>query len=294
MKLSKALPAIVLIAAIVVPGQGVARPASSKTAIPALAGTTVIVGSESAWTRVRVPRAFHWDDVISATISGDGRGLGFVLVKEVNGAIPKSPKAIDGIRFGDCFEEACAMRSPIEEAGIGAAGRGDVWPAGIYRLYLIADGAPVRVTMEFPQLDGKTTIAPRIPANAVVQSLTPRVPTTPLFYSAGDLAPFKGQGFLWFSQTLEVPGSGTAAYDWCIYHDEAPPVQATAYLPADCPGGWHNGYRPTVREYDDPGEDWLGYEVAVYMHRLPAAVGAWYSTTSPVKVGGVAAIWLKF
>lgn len=287
MKVSKSLAALALLGAAALPS---AVPAASAGALPVLAGKTTVIGSRSAYARVRLTKTLTWEQT-DALISGDGRAIGLVLVKEENGSIPKKPKAVDFIRFGKCFEEACPTRNSF--GGAGGGGTGDRLPAGIYRLYLITDGAPARVTLYLDTLHGATTIAPRIPARAVVQTLTPRVPTTPTFYSAGDVAPFRGNGITWFSQTLEVPGNGTAAYDKCIYFDDPPAVQETAYLPTDCPGGWQNGGRPTVVEYQDPGEDYLGYTVGVYA-RIPAAIGAWYATTSPVDVGGVVAVWFKF
>lgn len=257
--------------------------------MPTLARKTTVVGSESAYARVRLPKSVTFRKTL-VEIEGDGRAVGVVLTSEVNGRVPRTPKLIefDSVRLSDCFEEGCSPDQQLAPSG----STGERPRPGIYRLYLIADGAPASVTITFPELKGKTTIVPTSPSRTVVQTMTSwvSIDVTRSVYSAGDIAPFRGNGMAWMGQTIEAPGSGTAAYDFCIYWDEPPTVEATAYLPG-CPKVFPGG--PYIREYEESREDWLGFHLSLG-GRIPAAIGNWYATTSPVDVGGSVAVWLKF
>lgn len=299
MKFLRVMPVIALVAVIAVPGRTAAAPAA-RSSIPTLAGKTTATATNSAYIRVHLPIAVHYEQIDVVELVGDGRAVGFALVKERNGRVRKNAAILEAVRFGDCFEEACATDYPFDAWGAGGTGPTPgkslypVYPPGIYRLYLIADGAPATVTLEFSELTGETTITPTTPARALVQNLTPRLPVGPTrsLYSAGDVAPFRGHGLTYMFQKIEAPGNGTAIYDACIYWDEPPAQEATAYLPPDCPKGMPQGHRPTIKEYNDQDEEHLGYQVGIYA--LPAAIGNWYATTTPADVGGSVAVWLKF
>lgn len=287
MKTLKALRVIsvsMLMTSIVVVGHGDAQ-ARPTSKIPTLAGITKVVGSESAWMRVRLPTTVN-SRKVSFDFDGNGRAIALYLVHEEHGRIPRKPVRLDAERFGQCFEEACEP-SPYLSWGWGASN--NRLPAGIYRLYLITDGAPVEVTFNLHQLEGATQLTPAAPAQALVQTSTTRVLTEPSdsAYSGGDAAPFSGRGAAKLFQWLDPSGKGTAKYGACVYEDEPPADETTAYLPENCP----SPFQDSVKGYE---EDEGGFGVSYGLSSLPAALGTWYTATTPVEVHGSVAVWLKF
>lgn len=131
----------------------------------ALGGVNFISGDRLSGIPVHVPRQatiegdpFANDDV---SYSGPGRVVGIVLVEE-GGPLRKAFELIS-VRWSFCGSPGCSP-GPHDEYELTTSpdfGR-KRWriPAGNYRLYLVADGEPVEVTLRLHGLDGTTDLRP--------------------------------------------------------------------------------------------------------------------------------------
>ena len=260
-----------------------ASPAHAGEA-PALRGTTVITGSEAAQMRVRLPAPIttaslsDWD----FEITGDGRIIYFLLIKERRDGSLNDKIFLEGYAVGKCAEEACASQTEDSYGGSWEGlGESDTMPAGRYRLFLVADGAPARIELQLADLSGRTQVSPSKPAVAQIDTLTPHFAgISPFTYFGYSEAPFRGEGTallsLWFTDAL--------AYGHCIYRDEKPETLA-AYLPNKCDDGTHVIGPDEVAERFDWGFNWL--------MPLPQAMGTWYTKSSVLDSAGSVAMWLQ-
>lgn len=148
-------------------------PAASAATTPAhppqLGAVTEVVGSRTSSERVRLLRPAHLDRAAlkaAVTITGAGRARGVALVREGDDAF-KRP-LLFYVTTSFCGEPGCG---PDEDPPATSATRDDTagdgvlrLPAGMYRLYLIADRDPLKVTLRLPGQRGKSTIRPTTPA----------------------------------------------------------------------------------------------------------------------------------
>lgn len=287
--MNRALAAAVVIGVLGLPSHAGAAPAEPP-GLPVIAGTTVVTGSEIGYARVRLTKTVDPME-LDASIEGDGRVVSAVLAREKKGPGKYWP-ALEVTSFGHCGTEPGCRPDPDYDS-MGWSSSVDKLRPGIYRLYLIADGVPARVTLRFPELDGKLRITPALPAKAILQSATPQVQVeaTRSIYSAGLTSPFRGPGMAMFAQTIHVPGTGTAVWGSCFYEDEPPADETTAYMPPNCPDGPPHR-DPWIKEYSETSEEGLGFELGAFF--IPAAMGGWYVTTSPPDISGSVAFWIKY
>jgi hypothetical protein len=142
-------------------------PASARSPLErvTLGGVNVISGDHIAGMSVHIPRptsiegdSFSNDDV---SYSGRGRIVGLVLVEE-DTRLSKAAELVS-VRWSFCGKPGCRPRGDdVEEITSTSDWRGKRWeiPAGDYRLYLVADGAPVDVTLRLKGLEGRTSLRP--------------------------------------------------------------------------------------------------------------------------------------
>ena len=150
-----------------------AREGSSSP--PTLGYRNVITGDAISGITVRVPERAIFTSKVSRSpsfdISGQGRVLGFALVRQAEDV--EDTWAIYGTRWSFCamrctekqLDERLRGTKPDELSG-GYGWRSDEGPPryvvdpGVYRLYLIADGHPVRVTLTLNGLQGTRHLVP--------------------------------------------------------------------------------------------------------------------------------------
>ncbi len=274
-------------------------PPIDRSRLPELAGDTTILGDETAWMRVRLPESVDTDKMWmddDLQVRGHGRIFGLLMVREVDGEIKRRAPSMDFLRSGMCNRPGCDPR-PFAMMSGGGTTRDGKLPAGIYRLYLLADGGPVKVRFSLPELPGAVRLNPTRPAQAKVHSLTPRVHTDPagIVFSAGDRRPFKGRGYAFQVQWVDPMGAGLIDRGFCYYKDEAPADQTTAYMPPECPvylNVWWELFMLRYRTYTPPYTDDY-WEMHLGAPHLPKAMGSWYTLTSPAEHYGAAALWLR-
>lgn len=269
--------------------------AADAPALPRLGRVTEIRTSETASTRVVLPRDIHMFPSFDPDLRffGDGRVIAFLLVKEGRDGGLQWSQAISGHRLGQCAEIGCEpqMWDGGSMGGRGV-GRRSTLRAGTYRLYVVADGAPVTIRLTLPGLEGRSLVRPEGAARAVVKTLTPRLHETNsgLIYSAGNISPFRdGHGLTILGLWLKGVGTEKAAMGDCVYEDDPPAVEAIAYLPEICPRSFYSGYQTSGSAA--PDDYTIGFNLT--LDGLPAAIGAWYAAQAPVEEAGSVAVWLK-
>lgn len=286
---------MVAIALIAGPARGSAQETAETRRMPVLGRVNTFSGDTSASMLVRLPADVPITNErdLRGRFEGGGRIIAYVLVKEGWDGPSRRRPMIVGQRVGQCAEVGCASQSLVG-GGVTAWGvkRDGAWemPAGVYRLYLVADGAPVEMKLTIASLEGETTLTPKGPARAEIVSLTPGVHEMVDLndYSAGTTAPFRGEGYssiaTWRKGEVKVAG----AYGICAYEDEPPRADAAiAYLPVVCPETFRdaNVYAAPIRDYAG------GFEA--FINHVPAALGMWYASAAVVRDYGATVLWLE-
>lgn len=157
----------------------------SERELPELAGTTIVTATASGYVDVVLPRSTRISRASGRNpdfrFEGNGRIVGLVLVAQ--NAPWAEAYEIDFTRWDFCGRRACAPKRPIEFAVAVHWKRSQItdkhWivPRGRYRMYVITDGAPVRLEVTFGDLDGEVHLQPQHEATIGVrqpQVMTPR------------------------------------------------------------------------------------------------------------------------
>lgn len=224
-----AVAALVWLAA-VAPGGSTTPDASAadKPTTATLTRRVTLSGSKTAYVRVRVPKGVKFVNpglYPKSFATGKGRYLGFVLTDDKRGGVRIQGGQQTGSKFG-----------PYAFVIQGAKGAAKVpLPAGDYRLYLLADGAPATITLRFEGLRGTSTLRP---SHRVPYVLTqPEVFISP----AGNLAvagterTLKRRG-LAFDILTDVNAQFLASNTTLCFYSAEPPPPPVGYGPG-CPGG---------------------------------------------------------
>jgi hypothetical protein len=236
--------------------------ATTSSRVVRLAGTTVIRGSHSTSVEVSLakPVLFATDAVRAGTmfrVSGRGRIVG-VLMTAVR---PNTSGHLSSLAFNYCYRPGCRASRParVDDVWQDRASADDTHDAamyvqlaaGRYHLELVADGAPVSVTLRFPGLAGRTTVRPSRRSAGRTSTLrftdAAPVPAAVSTWSGGlSVRPRATSKVL---AMVSDPGDGLAEVGLCVHEDAPPP----AYV-AGCPGGnWSDERVPSSPRQDIPG-----------------------------------------
>lgn len=280
------LLAFILLVAAVAPSTTAAKAASER--VITLGQHSVFTARETSSILVRLPEPQPFFKMKSFRIDshGDGRVTGFMLIQQ--GLLKRDAAAIHGLTIGRCSKRACKARKNEIRFVWGSNFQRKV-PKGIYRLYVVADGAPVTVTVRAERLSGHVVARPNDPVKTDLRTLTPRVDVDGAHsvYSAGDFTKLEGGrpdfAFMGLWVTADAPAAATAWGD-CIYYNDgwADPPEDRAFLPG-CPEG--DGY-----PFAYPARGVVS--TSSINGGSPHGIGAWYSTTSPVSDYGAVALWI--
>lgn len=230
----------------------VPRPAVAVPRAPFGTTFTSARGGAAAFTLTR-PVSFRYvagTGIPEIAVNGPvGRMTGIVIAQE--GIKPDSGAALYTFRFNGCWSSAC--RTPPDEKLFPQTMAGSLrvpqtpnadgsttltLPAGRYRAHVVADGAPVSVTVRFPGLPGRG----RIPATArslatakTAESAFANSPQGQVLYSAGASAPLPGAlGVLVAVMETRTAMHASTVGGTCYYADTEPPNGL--FLPG-CPRG---------------------------------------------------------
>jgi hypothetical protein len=226
---------------------------------PTLAGNTTLRGDHTAHMRVRLSRTatLKFDSSMSVSPAvrtvGRGRFVGVMLARV--GTTATSGQWFAQVRVTGCGTKNCQPGAPGNRDLIDGQAIGDftgfpevanttsfdhlTFPAGDYELSLIADAAPVAVTITLQGLGGATTLFPRAAQYATTDSVDPTFLPTPQAateMSAGGHASIPTSlGVLAYAVSYRFAVLTAELTNWCLYSGtQSPPVGA--FLPG-CPVG---------------------------------------------------------
>ncbi|MDQ3646562.1 MAG: hypothetical protein M3345_06455 [Actinomycetota bacterium] len=289
------LTAAVAVLMALLPGASGASPIAGAPSTGA-PSTTVTLGRVSTFTAsttsrilFRLPRQVDFAKDFHASVSGPGRITGFKF-KLASGKWFKAP-TVEQTLLGLCMEPGCKPESRFDVPVFGL-GFERYLPAGLYELYVIADGAPVTVSLKIDGLSGSVSGKPT-PVDAEIRTLSPRVFDGPesVVYSSGGFTDLQGDeadyGFagIW---ALGAPHVVTAAGE-CFYYkgSRVPPAPAT-FAPG-CPTGDGEPYI-----WPAPGADG-GLILTVSNYTCcPRGIGGWFASAARVHNRGGVALWIDF
>lgn len=289
-----------LVAAWLVVGATAPAPARTAPALPTLAGVTTLSGTHSGYVRVKVPVRsklnLHYDLTRSSgpneaiAISGNGRFIGFALVPEDSGRFPSDARVAG--TFNRCRSRGCPPSEPLQYT----KGSSDV-PAGIYRLYLVADGAPVTVTFRLDGPSGSTKLTPQHPLRIPMASPKPifAEPAHRGYFSGG--ATYRLASPSWMASALwvETPGLG-GAYSPCMYRGGASPGAAGAFAPQQCAADNYQGDSPDVfpPSLSTDSVEYTLYETDRGVPKGTWSKGYWWASAAPVVSAGMTTVFIPF
>jgi hypothetical protein len=255
------------------------RPPVSEPA--ELCGVTTIEGDAAGVLNVTLTRSATIEPEIGVTggiqIEGSGPFAGVALIED-----PPSTQARG-------FVAAKAATESTGNTFIGFDLLEDcspcTVPAGKYRLYLLASGGHVSVTLELEGLSGTTSLAPTRPTGFEAQEFTRRVELEDnlVAATAGDTFELSSPGFLYRGiRLVGVDVTGTGVYE-CT----------TEPLP---------GFPPTCVEGNaiTGGETWIGERQnpsVIVSGLVPPnrySQGAWFASPVPPSKVDTLGVWLSF
>jgi hypothetical protein len=194
-----------------------------------LAGTVVLSGRTTGYVNVRLPAPAGLDNPAAgrsgATFAGGGRHVGFFLMDDR----PNGVRLLGGHAEGS---RLTAYMHPLQGLADGPTFR---LPAGNYRLYLLADGAPATVTLRLKGLGGRVALTPsrRVPSElrSPAATVAPPVGANVAYGGAEGTLPGRGVAFD-FLRTVNT--QFTASNTQLCFYTEKPPAAPLAYAPG-CP-----------------------------------------------------------
>lgn len=273
-------------------GSARASDRGSPRAIP-LAGQSTIRLDRSAVLTVRLPTDVH-ADAFRARFPGRGRAVGFALVALKNGGVSAEGPAVTAFRLNLCREKGCAdgPRSFTTRSGIGLSD-GLILPSGLYRLYLVADGAPISFRFAIDGLQGTIELVASDRLNASVrtlQSIRGMGPDTNVFASGGyeTVSAKAGIGFLgmWALGTSHT----ATAFGSCYRYPQSPRLPREVAFAPGCPAG---DSHPRVH-HQAISEAEGGFILTSVNYTLPEGIGGWYSSAAEIDSSGAVGLWLPF
>jgi hypothetical protein len=212
---------------------------------PALAGRTKVVASSTTGMRVTLPRDATIDSRSGSnpdvSVSGAGRMVGVILTEDNVSEYGRGSLA--AIRYGFCDQPGCrAEQTSMQYLYIRGGGHDDAkLEAGSYLLYVVADGAPVTVSLRLHGLSGSTVLRPK-----------GKVHSELVVPDADNATGSPGDRAFWFGEEFDIKGQSAYLFgilrmelaNWINVHwgdcaySSTPPPRPLAYSPA-CPGGFN-------------------------------------------------------
>jgi hypothetical protein len=274
-----------------------------------LTETTILETSTSGTLDVTLPEDAVLDVRREAnpdvTISGSGRFVGIELTRKDHahdfpalssyrqpaflggqtltyGAGSPPPSCRDQVVPGDPLPDQCTYR---EQERI-------VLLQGHYRLQVLADGAPLTITLRLRGLDaGETRIRPTRQLKSLQKPLPPldAYEDNVVTYGATGLA---GRAQGWVFATAELSNDATLEIvSQCRRQDVgAPPPFA---YDSRCEGGRSGSNQTTVRAVGQERQSWSGFVSTGTSDAPPIGLGGAFTDTGGVTLGQTLGVWLE-
>ncbi len=218
---------------------GISPSPGATATVPELGASNTFSSARSGYIEVTLPRAARWKwDIFEQStlrITGDGRAAGFLLVRQG----VRKPQGIYAAAFRVCNKPACSkgwsgwVTRLVVPVGLKWPKKGTTFtlPAGRYRAYVIADGAPVTARLILKDVHGTTDHSPTVPVEAAVDMLAAEEPVRNVF-TAGSAYRLQSRGaaLLGFVERHELGAADL--YNDCLYRGTPSLPQEVAFTPA--------------------------------------------------------------
>lgn len=220
---------------------------------------TTVSGVGGSTVRIQIPvgvvldlgRGGSGKSFAGADLEGTGPARGFVLSDNL--------ATEDGGHHAYAWQLSDDFAGVVHTAGFGTFEESERdrfrIPAGTYSLYLISDGSPLTLTLEFDALIGETTIAATrtVPLDfRVLRNRAAGGDAQHSLYSTGQRASFlDGPGFHAITIASKTAGETAVGISGFCYYVGAVSNEDTAYLPG-CPNEITDGADVKERRVNDP------------------------------------------
>lgn len=221
-------------------------------------------------------------------VDGAGRFIGVIIDRVLEKHGEGGGATLTIASFGHCTAKGCRPKQPRHTFSLLEGATGGVLPAGAYDLYVIADHAEVRVTIDFLErskhsvLDnGWSYLSAEV--STIGDSLFPL--GGPVF-SGGSETGLLGDGMFLFEVWFEQKHAPVGALGTCIYWDDPPTGPA--------------GYAPGCEGPDDgtilvsPGSEASPAVASISTRPAPAAAGGWFVAPALAGTGGATMVVVDF
>lgn len=269
--------------------------------LPVLRRINVIAGAESGYVRVRVPTNSELDlssEVASLggpneniSISGGGRFIGIALVQEDSSGAWTGNVRLAGT-LNRCSRPGCVSKTPLQLA----TGSSRL-PKGVYRLYLIADGAPVTVKFSLDGPTGETTLRPDQHARTTIGSPRPAFLADAVGYFSGGRTYEVRSRSLMLSAMWTTTARTGGVYSACMYRGRATKGAAGGFSPLRCLQDNYQGDQP---DYFLPAPLPAGTDLTYLLYETDPSVpkgewskGYWWMSPTPVTDAGITTLFLS-
>ncbi|HEX2196863.1 MAG TPA: hypothetical protein VHJ76_08050 [Actinomycetota bacterium] len=279
---------------------GSATPAVATAAPPRLAGQTVIAAARPGSMAIslpapaRVATPFGASDDVS--VRGGGNLVVFALVERdedpfvlLGGRLPRASGA-------QTF--ALPLSNLPERSGwsydfVKNYEDETVVPPGDYTLYVFPDGKPAQITLRLDGLSGKTSVAPRGPADFTVSTPDPRLTAgkTKNLYSAGAAHVLENQGLMFNALWLHTDPFVAGQFEFCHYEGQNP-AEPVEYGPG-CPNAKQSATLNNRQADMEPSTQLL-YGGKSALPPTRHGQGFWYATEGVVTDVGYVSMWLSY
>ncbi len=279
----------VLIALLVLSnGAGMAAGHAREHRHPRLVGDLTVVAEASGHVRISLPSAQKLREGQGAVkVDGDGRFIGLILDRVVDGSDRNSAVTLTVSSFGHCVAPGCRPQGTRDTFSYSEGTNNGSLPAGIYDLYIVADDSTARVRLDFAGTDAETVLDSGW-SDARAKILTVRdaaLPALDSVFSGGQRINYSGDGMLFFEVWFKQSFGSAGAVGTCLYWEDPPATGA--YLPG-CDG-------------PDDGRVALGpaahpslTSASVSSRPLPSAVGGWFVAPAPPTTGAATLAMVLF
>jgi hypothetical protein len=288
---------VTALVASLVASAGPAALARKGKASPALVlrGRTTFTATTTSRFVIDIPRDIRTSDFRTG-FSGDGRVIGYVIAK-VGKPLPRAER-LEAYAIGACDTAGCTAEEDPLPFRFGWD-VGDYVEAGRYQVFVLADSAPVTLTVRTSALRGKAAYRGGEPIMAEVVTLPVGAASQDQnnVFSAGDFVSWEDRTpeFGVFGLWMYADSHAATAFGDCAYTDGSigrPPVDdlnGAAFLPG-CPTG--DGFE-FERISEMPGEK-SGEILVSARWGNPVGLGGWFSSVSQVTSHGAVAMWVDY
>jgi hypothetical protein len=296
--------------ALVAPSAAAPADPGGTPAPVSLAGKNVIVGDKGAVIDVRIDTPAVWSGrAEDVKITGGGDLPGFVLTKPAKYTYDHPVLG----RIESSYDEVVASASRLPARGITKdltlkqrtlllMPMKEVLKPGNYKLYLIADEEPVRITLTLTGLLGKQRIEPTAPTGLDMARLPERTSlTAPVagVFTAGDDRKLERPGLVYDVIAIEAKDSPEGEIGSCVYRgkprdeEQGEPI---SYGP-HCIGGQGSDYSSTTFHYTTNffgGKLKMMYGLTSTLEADDWTVSNWFRGTGTIGKGASYGYWLNF